>query len=163
MIIPVLRDITLIHEPDSIDDFIIGAEADITHKDSKGADCFYFRIMSPKGLCRVLSSENILSGRAVFVVNEANMEKNLQLVKDKITGFLLSCARDTWEEVALAINCYLEWEYYDPECGICAFYLDTQKKIEEGIYTPSSLGIEDICTIVNTEETNALATKLPNV
>jgi len=142
LIRPVLRDISLVGAKDyinefrddsfSIDDFIMAAVADISDKDSPGADCFYFRILTPKRLNMLLTIDKILFGRAVYVVNEKDMLSNINLFKENINSFLPSCARETWEEVALAINCYLEWEYYDPASGICQFYLDTKKKIEDG-------------------------------
>lgn len=54
------------------------------------------------------------------------MEDNIAYVTREIKKLLLQCARETWEEVALAINYYLDWEYYDPSCGICDFYLTTR-------------------------------------
>lgn len=54
------------------------------------------------------------------------MEDNIAYVTREIKKLLLQFARETWEEVALAINYYLDWEYYDPSCGICDFYLTTR-------------------------------------
>ena len=142
MIVPVLRDIVLVGVKDnineflnddfSIDDFIIAADADITEKDALGADSFHFRVVTPKRLAKILSSEKAFFGRALYIVNEKDMTSNINLIKANINTFLPSCARETWEEVALAVNCYLSWEYYDPARGICQFYLDTKKKIEDG-------------------------------
>jgi len=144
IIIPVLRGIDFNIEPEDINDFSIAMIAYITTMDSNGADCFYSKVMTPKKLIKLLSDEKILSGRTVFIVNEPDMESNIKLLKAEINKFLPSCARETWEEVALAINCYLEWEYYDPACGICDFYNDTMKKLEDGTYSPNTLTIEEI-------------------
>jgi len=83
-------------------------------------------------LSKILSKDKILFGQALYIVNENDMVSNINLIKENINSLLPSCARETWEEVALAVNCYLKWEYYDPACGICQFYLDTKKKLEDG-------------------------------
>jgi len=54
------------------------------------------------------------------------MKENLNYVTEEINKLLLQCARESWEETALAINYYLNWEYYDPKKGICDFYKITR-------------------------------------
>lgn len=145
MIRPFLSGIEIQFEVCDIEDFATPVVAYIaSDKDSKGTDCFYFSIMTPKRLTKMLSETKILSGRCVFIVNGPDMKTNIEIVKAKINKILEECARETWEEVALAINCFLAWEYYDPAVGICDFYKDTMKKVESGEYAPSTLTIEEI-------------------
>jgi len=122
--VPELKGIELfpIVKPDFIDDFWLGGDAHIGIKGEIGADHFRFGLITPKKLLTIVQEKRIFNGRMMFVVNESDMKTNLALVKTEINKFLPECTRDTWEEVALAINNYLEWEYFDLSSGICAFY-----------------------------------------
>jgi len=126
MLIPELKFIELIkkpNEPFMIDDFAFQAIAHIgLLGEERGADYFYFLMATPKALLTAFKENHIVNRRAMFIVNESKIESDLELVKMQITEFLLDCKRETWEEVALAINYCLDWEYYDPAYGICEYY-----------------------------------------
>lgn len=107
MIVPVLKRILLRGEPENKDDFVLAASADIGTKDSQGVDYFYFRIMTHKKLLTILEEDKILDGRATFIVKEFD----LAIVEEEIIKILEDCIRPTWDEVAKAINRYMDWEY----------------------------------------------------
>lgn len=130
MIIPFLKKIDDVEEPDNIEDFLMHLVAYIGVKDEDGEDCFYFRVITPKKLAKVYSNNSDTLLRAIFIVNGSNMEENINYIAGEINKILLGCARDTWEETALAINYYLNWEYYDPKKGICDFYKNSRNLIE---------------------------------
>lgn len=125
MLVPYLENIDDIEEPENIEDFVMGLVAYIGVKGETGSDCFYFRIATPKRL-EILYNNDSPIVRSLFIVNGATMQENIDYVTEEINKLLLHCARATWEEVALAINYYLDWEYYDPNYGICDFYLTTR-------------------------------------
>jgi len=50
MVIPILNCILDAEEPEDIKDFVMHLEACINTEGDKGADCFSFRIMTPKRL-----------------------------------------------------------------------------------------------------------------
>lgn len=129
MIIPVLKGIDDIAEPVDIDDFLMPLVAYIGVNDEEGADCFFFRIITPKRLAKVYCENEDTLLRSVFIVNGSNMQENVSYITKEINKLLLICVRDTWEETALAINYYLNWEYYDPQKGICDFYKNTRNLI----------------------------------
>lgn len=130
MIVPILKCILDVEEPENIEDFVMHLEACINVAGDQGADCFSFRIMTPKRLEKLSIEMGAMLLRAVFIVNGSNMEENINYIAGEINKILLGCARDTWEETALAINYYLNWEYYDPKKGICDFYKNTRNLIE---------------------------------
>ena len=111
MIEPVLKKIVLRGEPEDINDFVLGANADIGIDGREGVEYFYFRIITPKRLAKLLETDRIVDGRATFIIYEANMESNLRLVECQIKKILEDCRRESRNEVAKAINRYLEWEY----------------------------------------------------
>lgn len=127
MIIPVLKKIDDIEEPNDIKDFLLPLVAYIGIEGEKGADCFYFRTITPRRLGKIYSDNKDGLLRAVFIVNGSSMVENIDYVTEEINKILLTCARNTWEETALAINYYLNWEYYDPQKGICDFYKNSRK------------------------------------
>ncbi|MFS0837434.1 Imm8 family immunity protein [Paenibacillus sp. 1P03SA] len=94
-------------EPQSDDDFVVPAIADIGPSDVDGVDYFYFRIMTPKRMLSILNEDKIMDGRAIFIVKDFN----LSLVEKEIKTILKDCIRPTWDEVAKAINRHLDWEY----------------------------------------------------
>lgn len=126
MIIPILNCILDVEEPEDIKDFVMHLEACINTEGDEGADCFSFRMMTPKRLEKLSEEVGATLLRAVFIVNGSNMEENLNYVTEEIKKLLLRCSRESWEETALAINYYLNWEYYDPKKGICDFYKATR-------------------------------------
>lgn len=108
-------------EPEDISDFVMPLEAGII--DGCGNEAFFqFRVMTPKRLLKIMEKENIFFGRSVFIVNAQDMQTNLEKIKKEINKMLLSCCRETWHETILALNVYLEWDYYDPDCGIPDIY-----------------------------------------
>lgn len=107
MIVPVLKRILLRGEPEDKDDFVLAASADIGTNGSEGVDYFYFRIMTPKRLLTILDEDKILDGRATFIVKEFDLD----IVEKEMNKILEDCIRPTWDEVAKAINRYLNWEY----------------------------------------------------
>jgi hypothetical protein len=128
MIVPILKRIVVIgEEPEHTDDFVLAANADIGVADSEDVEYFYFRIMSPKRLLTILNEDKILNGRATFIVNEYD----LKLVENEINNILKECIRPTWDEVAIAINRHLEWEYDNIQYETLAG--KRLKKIKEGI------------------------------
>lgn len=134
MVIPILKWIANIEEPDNIEDFFMILEACISEEGDEGEDFFSFQIMTPKRLKNILEQDKIFSDRSVFIVNEITMELNIELVKREINKMLKRCARETWEETALAINYFLKWEYYDPSIGICDYYLQTRNLKKQQFY-----------------------------
>lgn len=126
MVIPILKCISDVEEPVDIDDFVMHLEACINVEGDQGADCFSFRMMTPKRLEKLLMETEGVLLRAVFIVNGLNMQENINFVTREINEILKKCIRNTWEETALAINYYLNWEYYDPRKGICDFYKKTR-------------------------------------
>ena len=111
MVEAVLKNIAFIWEPDLIDDFVRTAQAEIGVEGEKGADIFYFRIMTPNRLLKMLEEERIIDGRGTFIVNEPDVKSILEIVRLEINKILQDCVRETWDEVAKAINRYLQWEY----------------------------------------------------
>ncbi|OMF51148.1 Imm8 family immunity protein [Paenibacillus peoriae] len=107
MIRPVLKSIDCIGNPDTSNDFVIGATAYIGEENSEGVDYFHFRIMTPTRLLAILEEDKFLDGRATFIVNEFD----LSLVEKEINKILEDCIRRTWDDVAKAINRHLKWEY----------------------------------------------------
>ncbi|EJW16690.1 immunity 8 family protein [Paenibacillus alvei] len=107
MVVPVLKRILVRGEAEQKDDFVLPASADIGTADSEGVEYFYFRVMTPKRLLAILDEDKIIDGRATFIVNEFD----LTLVEKEINKILEDCIRPTWDEVAKAINRYLDWEY----------------------------------------------------
>ncbi|MFF2889044.1 Imm8 family immunity protein [Paenibacillus sp. NPDC057967] len=107
MVIPQLKRILVSNEPQSEDDFLIPAIADIGPTDAEGVDYFYFRIMTPKRVLSILEEDKILDGRAIFIINNFD----ISLVEAEINKILEDCIRPTWDEVAKAINRHLNWEY----------------------------------------------------
>jgi hypothetical protein len=107
LVVPQLRRILISNEPQSDDDFVVPAIADIGPKDVVGVDYFYFRIMSPKRMFSILNENKVMDGRAIFLVKEFDID----LVEREINKLLEDCIRPSWDEVAIAINRYLNWEY----------------------------------------------------
>lgn len=97
--------------PESIDDFIIAADADIGEEGFEGTDYFHFRMVTPKRLKKWLEEDKIVNGRATFIVNESTMEENLKVAENEIKKILQHCENTSWEKVANEINLYLKWEY----------------------------------------------------
>jgi hypothetical protein len=97
--------------PEEIDDFVIAADADIGEKGFEGVDYFHFRIVTPKRLKKWLEEDNIVNGRATFIVNEPTMEENLKIVEKEINSILKKCDKPSFKDAISAINLYLEWEY----------------------------------------------------
>lgn len=122
MITPVLDCILDIEEPEDIEDFVMHLEACIKEKGKEGSDYFSFRIITPKRLQKLSKEMGSMLLRSIFVVTGSSMKENINYVTQEINKLLLKCSRNTWEETALAINYYLDWEYYDPEQGICDYY-----------------------------------------
>lgn len=136
MIKPVLDDIYFPfgENPKDITDFIIPVEAFINEVGNEGADGFSFRITTPKRLVQLAIEEPAILGRAIFIVNGTTMQENIEYVTKEVNRLLLQCARETWEETALAINYYLDWEYYDPSIGICDYYLQSRNLKKQQFY-----------------------------
>lgn len=122
MITPVLDCILDIEEPEDIKDFVMHLEACIGEKGEEGSEYFSFRIITPKRLQKLSKEMGSMLLRSIFVVTGSSMKENIDYVTQEINKLLLKCSRNTWEETALAINYYLDWEYYDPEQGICDYY-----------------------------------------
>ncbi|WNX29243.1 Imm8 family immunity protein [Brevibacillus laterosporus] len=107
MIVPVLKETHTFYEPEFEDDFCISVVADIGIQDSDGADQFYFSVISPIALKKLLEEDQIISGRGYLISSKFN----LKLVRAQISKMLTECIRPTWEEAAQAINRHLCWEY----------------------------------------------------
>jgi hypothetical protein len=130
MIVPILKRIVVIgEEPEHTDDFVLAANADIGVADSEGVEYFYFRILTPKRLLTILNEDKILNGRATFIVNEYD----LKLVENEINNILKDCIRSTWDEVAIAINRHLEWEYDNIQYETLEEAMERLKRIKEEI------------------------------
>jgi len=139
MVIPILRNIILNDKaPKNIDYFAIGAIAEITTEGNTGADDFAFGIITPQKLMAITKNGKMVFGKATFIVNEANMRLNMELIEDEIKKILLKCSRETWEETALAINYYLDWEYYNPSVGVSEFYLQSLNLKKQTFYVKQS-------------------------
>ncbi|MCY9591355.1 hypothetical protein PC41400_09025 [Paenibacillus chitinolyticus] len=126
MVIPQLKRILISSEPQSDDDFVVPAIADIGPRDVDGVDYFYFRIMTPKRMLSILNEDKIMDGRATFIVKEFN----LALVEKEINKILEDCIRSTWDEVAKAINRYLNWEYDNIQYETLEEAMDRLNKIK---------------------------------
>jgi hypothetical protein len=98
-------------KPKDNEDFVIGACAYIGVKDEGGVEYFYFRIVTPKRLSKLISEKKIIDGRATFIVDESDFELNFSLVEKQINDILKDSIRPTWDETAKAINRFLKWEY----------------------------------------------------
>ncbi|GMX64000.1 hypothetical protein Elgi_04520 [Paenibacillus elgii] len=107
MVIPVLKGIDIVRKPEDLTNFNVRATAYISEENDKGADCFHFQVISSGYLAKLLSENNILDGRATFIVNEFDVT----LLEIEINKILKDCVRSTWDEVAKAINRHLQWEY----------------------------------------------------
>ncbi|MCI9053417.1 Imm8 family immunity protein [uncultured Clostridium sp.] len=130
MITPVLDCILDIEEPEDIKDFVMHLEACIGEKGEEGSEYFSFRIITPKRLQKLSKEIGPMLLRSIFVVTGSSMKENIDYVTQEINKLLLECSRNTWEETALAINYYLDWEYYDPKQGICDYYKISRNLIE---------------------------------
>lgn len=133
MLVPYLENIDDIEEPNNIENFVMGLVAYIGVKGEIGSDCFYFRIVTPKRL-EILYNNADPIVRSLFIVNGTTMQENIEYVTKEVNRLLLQCARETWEETALAINYYLDWEYYDPSIGICDYYLQSRNLKKQQFY-----------------------------
>lgn len=122
MITPVLDCILDIEEPEDIKDFVMYLEACINEKGEEGSEYFSFRIITSKRLQKLSKEIGSMLLRSIFVVMGSSMKENIYYVTQEINKLLLECSRNTWEETALAINYYLDWEYYAPEQEICDYY-----------------------------------------
>lgn len=130
MIRPILKNISCFEDINNIYDFCLYMEADIGEKECDGwdgADTFHFYMVTPRWLEKNLTEEKIIVEKGYFVVNESQLQFDIELVEREIKKILRRCVRETWEEAALAINEYLNWEYYDPNYGICEFYKSSRK------------------------------------
>ncbi|ASA19815.1 Imm8 family immunity protein [Paenibacillus donghaensis] len=107
MIIPKLKGIDFVGNPEKQTNFNVRATAYISEENDKGADCFHFQVISLEFLARFLSENNVFDGRATFNVSEFDLD----LLELEINKILKDCIRPTWDEVAKAINRYLRWEY----------------------------------------------------
>lgn len=114
MIIPVLKGIDLPTEVKKVTDFSIDAVAYIGSENDERKDRFYFKMITPLRVTKIVSKGKMQFGRAIFIVNQPSMSANIESVENEIKKLLLDCSRETWEETALAINYYLNWEFYDP-------------------------------------------------
>lgn len=77
MVIPILDCILDVEEPENIEDFVMHLEACINTEGDKGADCFSFRIMTPKRLEKLSKGIGAMLIRSVFFVKGSNMEENI--------------------------------------------------------------------------------------
>jgi hypothetical protein len=116
---PVLKDLTIVGDPalfgkleidetvDVGDDFLLNGTACIGLVDSEGCDFFDFTIISLKALEKVLDKKNLIYGKAHFIVKEFD----IKLLQEKINNIVSNCQGDTWEEIALRLSPYFNWEY----------------------------------------------------
>ncbi|MFK4305315.1 hypothetical protein ABH892_005500 [Paenibacillus sp. RC254] len=107
MIIPVLKGIDFVRNPEEQTNFNVRATAYTSEVNDKGADCFHFQVVSPEYLAKFLSENNIFDGRATFIVSKFD----LALLELEVNKILKDCIRPTWDEVGKAINRHLRWEY----------------------------------------------------
>jgi hypothetical protein len=135
MIIPELEEIRthFNSKTDKIDDFAFLCEVYIY------GEGFSFTMATPKGLLRLVTEEKLVLVNHTFVVNEADMESNIKLVEDRINDILKECYGEKWSHVAIAINHYMEWDYYDPqgEGGIGDFYRNRYMNKNSSCYVES--------------------------
>ncbi|TKI56486.1 hypothetical protein E8L90_13980 [Brevibacillus antibioticus] len=92
---------------DNDEDFYVAITAVIGTQDSTGADLFYFYAASPKRLQRLFEDEGIFWGKDLLIMNKFDS----RIIEEEVIKMLEECARETWEEVAQAINRFLFWEY----------------------------------------------------
>ncbi|NMI06188.1 hypothetical protein HF638_19600 [Paenibacillus sp. SZ31] len=122
MIKPVLKDLIITGNPnihgklqfteteDIGDDFYLSGTACIGTKDDTGAYNFDFGIISPKALERELKDgSDIIAGARYFIVSRLDFE----LITNKIKQILLNNDGDTWEDIAVNLAPYFDWEYTD--------------------------------------------------
>ena len=107
MIVPQVRSLTSVDLEMSAtvdpEDCFLGFEAEIGPKGDEGADLFQFEVATPKSLVR----GGPRWGRGLFIVQAFSMEA----VEDALEGLLAHCHRETWQEVAQALNKELLWEF----------------------------------------------------
>ncbi|WP_339783491.1 Imm8 family immunity protein [Paenibacillus sp. FSL R7-0313] len=108
MVIPVLKDIEVFEVSDGLKGTKFRCTAYIAEEEDIGSDCFHFQVLSPEYVVSHLSkNKNVFNGRATFISEKFDLE----MMKVEIINILKDCIRPTWEEVALAINRFLRWEY----------------------------------------------------
>ncbi|WP_342549363.1 Imm8 family immunity protein [Paenibacillus sp. FSL P2-0089] len=102
MVTPVLKGIDMIENQ-----YGLKGTAYIAEEDDMGSDCFHFQVLTPELVLNSLRENKILSGRGIFIVQDYSEE----LLVSEINKILQDCIRPTWDEAAIAINRYLNWEY----------------------------------------------------
>lgn len=102
MVTPVLKGIDLIENQ-----YGIKGTAYIAEENDIGSDCFHFQVLTPEFVLNSLCENKILNGRGIFIVQNYSEE----LLVSEINNILQDCIRPTWDEAAIAINRYLNWEY----------------------------------------------------
>jgi hypothetical protein len=119
LIKPVLKDLILIGNPamfgkleidetvDVGDDFLLNGTACIGTEESDACDFFDFTIISPKALEQKLETTKFICGRAYFIVKKLD----IKLLREEINTIVSNCQGDNWEEIALRLSPYFNWEY----------------------------------------------------
>ena len=108
LVIPVLKDIEAYEVSDGMKGTKLRCTAYIAEEEDIGSDCFHFQVLSPEYMASYLhENQNMFNGRATFISEKFDLE----MIKVEIINILKVCIRPTWEEVALAINRFLRWEY----------------------------------------------------
>jgi hypothetical protein len=90
--------------PDDVTHCCVSIVAKIGPSDSEGGDYFYFSAATPSALAE---SRTFGWGRGVLIIESfswANVERSVQRL-------LAHAARESWQEVALALNRELLWEF----------------------------------------------------
>lgn len=107
MIKPVLKYLDIVEIKDSSKGFLARCAAYIGEDKVEGVEYFYFRVMTTDRLLSMLNEEQIIDGRATFIMHTFDQAG----IEERINAVLQDSIRPTWGEVALAINRYLSWEY----------------------------------------------------
>jgi hypothetical protein len=87
--------------------------ATIGPKNAQGEEVFYFKALTPSGLAAELNSHPKLFGKGyIFLpsISEDGVKKEIEALLSKISGH-------DWNEVALKISRYGDWEFEDHNHG----------------------------------------------
>jgi hypothetical protein len=88
-------------------DFFVSITLAIGPENEEGADLFYFYVVSPARLVKILSGKSFVLGKDKIILEKFDQN----LVEREITKILEQCSRNTWSETAQALNRFLFWEY----------------------------------------------------
>ena len=93
--------------PSHGDSFNLYVQAEIGPDNDNGSNIFGFNICNTKWIDENL--ESAIFGKGLIIVNNYNFEK----IKEKIENLCSKIQEDTWNDLAIRISRYGQWEYED--------------------------------------------------